>query len=224
MPIARVGLHHDGREIHRGMGVRENEVAGAEVEMHGQARDFIRTRDCVAVPVDDAGMLLEGELQQVADGGVVLRHVDALRGRLDETELAAVGVEVLGGIPDSPVAEIVAEVRVNLLFGKRADKHALCRHARVGRGRVQVAEEGIVDGLDVQVRLIVEDAVKSERAVLERNRGRESNRQNAAVLALQIRPLDPHLVVGDLVYALGVLFLAEDEVSALRRQRRVHAE
>ena len=73
MPVARVGPHDHGREVHRGMGMGKDEVAGAEVQMHGQAGNLIRARNCVAVPVDDSGMLLEGELQQVADGWIVMR-------------------------------------------------------------------------------------------------------------------------------------------------------
>ncbi len=176
--------------------MRKDEVTGTEIEMHGQAGDLVCPRNRVAVPVDGSGMLLEGELQQVADRRVLLRYVNALLGRLDEAELALIGVEGLGGIPDSPVTEIVAEVRVDFLVGERADKHVLGHHARVGGGRIQIAEVGIVDRLDRKGRLVVEDAVKSECAVFERDGGRERDGQNAAVLALQICPLDLDLVVG----------------------------
>src|SRR5208337_5255262 len=101
----------------------ENEVTGTKIEMHWQAGDLVRARNCVSVPVDGSGMLLEGELQHVADGGIVMRHIDALFGRLNETELALFGIEGLGGIPDSPVAEIVREVGVDFLAEERAGKH-----------------------------------------------------------------------------------------------------
>src|ERR1700691_6175024 len=103
--------------------MREDEMTGAEIEVNGQTGDLISLGHRVAVPVDGSRMLLEGELQQVADRGIVMRHVDALLGRLDKAELALVGIECLGGIPDSPVAEIVAEVGIELIVRERADKH-----------------------------------------------------------------------------------------------------
>src|SRR5580704_1457313 len=107
------------------MRVRKDEMTGAEIEMHWQSGDLVGLGHRVAVPVDSSRMLLEGELQQVTDRGVVVRHVDALLGRLDKAELALVGIEGLCGIPDSPVAESVAEVWIDFVIGERADKHVL---------------------------------------------------------------------------------------------------
>src|SRR5579883_3594087 len=74
VPVAVIGMQHDRSKLDLRSGMREEEVAGAEFEMDREARNLVRSRHRLGDPVDGAGMLIEGGVEQVADGGVV--HAD----------------------------------------------------------------------------------------------------------------------------------------------------
>src|ERR1035441_3006707 len=97
-------------------------------------------------------------------------------------------------------------------------------HVRIGRGWIEVSKVGVVDGFNRQCGIIVQSAIKGERAIFQRDSRGESDRQDAAVFADQILPLQAHLIVGDFLDAGSTLLCSENEVRALFGQWSMQPE
>lgn len=87
-----------------------------------------------------------------------------------------------------------------------------------GRGRIEIAEAGVVDRFNRQIGLIVQRALKCQLAAIERDSRGEGDGQYAAVLAGKIVPLEAHLVCRGFYYARRALFRSQHKIGPAIRQ------
>ena len=153
MPVARIRTYDNWSQVHAGMRVSKDEMAGSELQMHRQSRDFILPRHDVGF--DDSRMLLEGELKKVSYRWILHRHIDTLLRGLNETELALVRIETLSGIPDAPVTLGIVKVWIDFVARKSSYPQMLDLHMRIGRRWIEISKVGIIYGFDWQGGIVV---------------------------------------------------------------------
>ena len=112
----------------------EEKVTRAKFEMNRQTGNLILARHAVSNPIHCAGMLLESEVEQVADRGVVHAHIETLIGRPDQAKLADIGLDRFRGVEDSPVAFPVVEAWIDLFTIQCADPKPFGVQRRFRRG------------------------------------------------------------------------------------------
>ena len=115
--------------------------------MHREPGEFIGLWHDAAV--HHAGMLLKCVFEVIGQCGIRHFNVESPASRPGSgRRVAAIRAIGLGREVDSPVALFISEVRIDFVGSEIAIPHCPGRHCRVAGGRIQVAEVGIVDGLD----------------------------------------------------------------------------
>src|SRR6185437_3783121 len=103
------------------MGFRENEMAEAKFQMHRKAGNEILPRNKAVGGGNDTGMLFKGVLQTISSLGIVHFKIDALPGRLQQTEKALLRFERFRWPINAPVTFLAAEVRIDFVGLKLAN-------------------------------------------------------------------------------------------------------
>src|SRR6185437_3743881 len=125
--------------------MRKDEVTGAKLQMHREVGNSVLLRDLIIDPVHNTRMLFEGELQKIADPGIVDGHVNSLLLSLQQTELALARFDRARRITNAPITFGVVKARIDRTGGQSTNPKVMGLHDAVARRRIEISEIGIID-------------------------------------------------------------------------------